>query len=99
MGVYTFVCRKSGNAWSAKQINDGDLESSGPTTYELQRNVVKTVQSSDNSGGVSSSFSLVSPDSAVFQHVDDVLGQVGHLFLRLLPFLLDIGVTKPVKVV
>ena len=66
MGVFTFVCKSSGGAWTAKQLN-GDLEGSGDSTYALQRKLVNAALSADNSGGVQSSFSYVLPDSAVFQ--------------------------------
>ncbi|XP_039121040.1 60S acidic ribosomal protein P3-2 [Dioscorea cayenensis subsp. rotundata] len=66
MGVFTFVCRKSGSEWSASQLS-GDLEGSASSTFDLQRNLVKTVLGVDSSGGVQSSFSLVTPSSAVFQ--------------------------------
>ncbi|RRT70365.1 hypothetical protein BHE74_00027255 [Ensete ventricosum] len=66
MGVYTFVCRSSGGDWSAKQLS-GDLEASASSTYGLQRELVQAVLAVDSSGGVQSSFSMVSPSSAVFQ--------------------------------
>ncbi|KAJ0985183.1 hypothetical protein J5N97_003539 [Dioscorea zingiberensis] len=66
MGVFTFVCRKSGSEWSGNQLS-GDLEASAASTYELQRKLVQTVLAVDSSGGVQSSFSPVTPSSAVFQ--------------------------------
>ncbi|OWM86975.1 60S acidic ribosomal protein P3-like [Punica granatum] len=66
MGVFTFVCRSSGDEWSAKQVN-GDLEACAASTFELQRELVQTALSADSSGGVQSSFSMVTPSSAVFQ--------------------------------
>ncbi|KAF8407345.1 hypothetical protein HHK36_006473 [Tetracentron sinense] len=66
MGVFTFLCRSSGDEWSAKQLS-GDLEASAPSTYDLQRRLVQSALSSDSSGGVQSSFSLITPCSAVFQ--------------------------------
>lgn len=66
MGVFTFVCRSSGGDWNAKQLA-GDLESSASSTYELQRKLVNAAVAADSSGGVQSSFSLVTPSSAVFQ--------------------------------
>ncbi|GAV76018.1 Ribosomal_60s domain-containing protein [Cephalotus follicularis] len=66
MGVFTFVCRSSGGDWSGKQLS-GDLEASAPSTFDLQRNLVQTALSFDSSGGVQSSFSLITPTSAVFQ--------------------------------
>nr|XP_010929388.1 60S acidic ribosomal protein P3 isoform X2 [Elaeis guineensis] len=66
MGVFTFVCRSSGADWSAKQLT-GDLEASASSTYELQRKLVQAALAADSSGGVTSSFSMVSPCSAVFQ--------------------------------
>ncbi|CAN1169617.1 60S acidic ribosomal protein P3-2 [Linum perenne] len=74
MGVFTFVCKSSGDEWTAKQIT-GDLEASAPSTFDLQRKLVQNVLATDSSGGVRSSFSLVSPSSAVFQVV--VGGSVG----------------------
>lgn len=66
MGVFTFVCRSSGKEWTAKQMN-GDLEESAASTYDLQRRCVQSALSADSSGGVQSSFSYVTPSSAVIQ--------------------------------
>ncbi|XP_009773828.1 large ribosomal subunit protein P3-like [Nicotiana sylvestris] len=66
MGVFTFVCKGSGDEWSAKQLK-GDLEASASCTYDLQRKLVQAALSTDSSGGVQSSFSYVTPSSAVFQ--------------------------------
>ncbi|CAK9141704.1 unnamed protein product, partial [Ilex paraguariensis] len=68
MGVFTFVCRGSGDDWNAKQVK-GDLEASAGSTFELQRKLVQAALSCDSSGGVQSSFSFVTPSSAVFQYV------------------------------
>ncbi|CAN0878503.1 60S acidic ribosomal protein P3-2 [Linum grandiflorum] len=75
MGVFTFVCKSSGDEWSGKQIAGGDLEASAPSTFDLQRKLVKTVLATDSSGAVRSSFSIISPSSAVFQVI--VGGAVG----------------------
>ncbi|PKA67072.1 60S acidic ribosomal protein P3-1 [Apostasia shenzhenica] len=66
MGVFTFVCKSSGSAWNAKQLS-GDIEADASSTYELQRQLVRAAQAADCSGGVQSSFSLITPSSAVFQ--------------------------------
>jgi large subunit ribosomal protein LP1 len=66
MGVYTFVCRKNGGEWTAKQ-HSGEIEASAATTYDLQRQLVAAASAADSSSGVQSSFSIVSPNSAVFQ--------------------------------
>ncbi|XP_055822544.1 60S acidic ribosomal protein P3-like [Solanum dulcamara] len=66
MGVFTFVCKGSGDEWSAKQYK-GDLEASASCTYDLQRKLVQAALASDSSGGVQSSFSFITPSSAVFQ--------------------------------
>ncbi|KAL2250941.1 UNVERIFIED_CONTAM: 60S acidic ribosomal protein P3-2 [Sesamum indicum] len=66
MGVFTFVCKGSGAEWSAKQLN-GDLEASADSTFDLQRKLVQAALSADSSGAVQSSFSYVTPSSAVFQ--------------------------------
>ncbi|KAK6139730.1 hypothetical protein DH2020_026523 [Rehmannia glutinosa] len=70
MGVFTFVCKGSGSQWSAKQLN-GDLEASADGTFDLQRKLVQVALSADSSGGVQSSFSYVTPSSAVFQYISD----------------------------
>lgn len=66
MGVFTFVCRSKGGEWSAKQL-EGEIESSAASSYELQRKLVQAAAACDSSGGVTSSFSVVTPNSAVFQ--------------------------------
>ncbi|GFQ03006.1 60S acidic ribosomal protein p3-1 [Phtheirospermum japonicum] len=66
MGVFTFVCRGSGDDWTAKQLN-GELEASAGSTFELQRKLVQAALSADSAGGVQSSFSYVTPASGVFQ--------------------------------
>ncbi|TKY60228.1 60S acidic ribosomal protein P3 [Spatholobus suberectus] len=66
MGVFTFVLRNSGGEWTAKQ-HSGDIEASADSTFDLQRKLVQAALAVDSSGGVQSSFSYVSPSSAVFQ--------------------------------
>uniref|UniRef100_A0A1D1Z2Y6 60S acidic ribosomal protein P3 n=1 Tax=Anthurium amnicola TaxID=1678845 RepID=A0A1D1Z2Y6_9ARAE len=78
MGVYTFVCRSSGEEWSAKQLSS-DLEASAASTYELQRILVHAAASADSSRGVQSSFSMVTPNSAVFQVI--IAGGGGGAFI------------------
>ncbi|GER47296.1 60S acidic ribosomal protein P3 [Striga asiatica] len=63
MGVFTFVCRETDGAWSAKQLN-GDLHASADERFDLERKLVHAVGSS---GAVQSSFSYVTPSSGVFQ--------------------------------
>lgn len=66
MGVYTFICKSSGGEWSGKQYS-GDLEGAAASTFDLQRQLVNAALTSEGSGAVSSSFSYVTPSSAVFQ--------------------------------
>uniref|UniRef100_A0ACD6ACC6 Uncharacterized protein n=2 Tax=Avena sativa TaxID=4498 RepID=A0ACD6ACC6_AVESA len=66
MGVFTFVCRKSGAEWTAKQYN-GELEGSAASTYDLERQLVSAAYAKDPCGGVQASFTMVSPSSAVCQ--------------------------------
>ncbi|KAH9622696.1 hypothetical protein KSS87_018282 [Heliosperma pusillum] len=66
MGVYTFVCKKSGKSWSAKQ-HEGDLECSADSEYNLTTQLVQTALKSGDSGAVQSSFSYITPSSAVAQ--------------------------------
>ncbi|CDP16105.1 unnamed protein product [Coffea canephora] len=68
MGVYTFVVKGSDGDWSAKQLK-GDLEASAASTFELQRKLVQAATAADSAGGVQSSFSFITPSSAVFQVV------------------------------
>ncbi|XP_057759310.1 60S acidic ribosomal protein P3-like [Arachis stenosperma] len=68
MEVFTFVLRKSGAEWTVKQ-HSGDIEDSASSTYDLQRKLVNAARAADSSGAVQSSFSFVSPSSAVFQVV------------------------------
>lgn len=65
MGVFTFVCKESGSDWTAKQLN-GDLEATADSTFALQRKLVQAAHAVD-SGAAQSSFSFVTPKSAVFQ--------------------------------
>ncbi|CAA3021823.1 60S acidic ribosomal protein P3-like [Olea europaea var. sylvestris] len=78
MGVFTFVCRESADEWTAKQLS-GELETSAGSTYELQRKLVQASLSSDSSGAVQSSFSYITPSSAVFQVI--VGGARGGAFI------------------
>ena len=66
MGVYTFVCRNTGGEWTAKQ-HSGELEASAATPYALQRALVAAASAADSASGFQSSFSMVTPTSAVFQ--------------------------------
>lgn len=65
MGVFTFVCKEAGSGWTAKQLK-GDLEDTADCTFSLQRKLVQAALSAE-SGAVQSSFSYVTPKSAVFQ--------------------------------
>ena len=66
MGVFTFVLRKSDGEWTAKQYS-GDIEASANSTFEIQRKLVNAALAVDSSGGVQSSYSPISPTTAVFQ--------------------------------
>ncbi|XP_061365752.1 large ribosomal subunit protein P3-like [Gastrolobium bilobum] len=66
MGVFTFVLRSSGGEWTAKQFS-GDIEASADSSFELQRKLVQAALAVDSFGSVQSSYSTVSPSSAVFQ--------------------------------
>ncbi|KAK7270432.1 hypothetical protein RIF29_23562 [Crotalaria pallida] len=71
MGVFTFVLRSFGGQWNVKQY-EGDIEASASSTFDLQRLLVKAALAVDSSGGVQSSYSPVSPSSAVFQITDNL---------------------------
>jgi hypothetical protein len=55
-----------GGEWNAKQYS-GDLEGSAAPTFDLQRQLATVALRSEGSSPVSSSFSYVSPSSAIFQ--------------------------------
>ena len=89
MGVFTFVLRNSGDEWTAKQ-HSGDIEASAPSTFELQRKLVQSSLAADSSGAVQSSFSLVSPSSAVFQvHLPFYITFIGNETLGFILFLIS----------
>lgn len=68
MAVYTFVCRLSGGTWTAKQTaGDEGLESSASSPYELRQKLSSLALATAGSGGLSSSFSLITPSTAVAQ--------------------------------
>jgi large subunit ribosomal protein LP1 len=68
MAVFTFVVKHSGGTWTAKQHGgDAELEASSASTWELQRKLTNLALTSAGSGAVSSSFSLITPTSAVAQ--------------------------------
>jgi large subunit ribosomal protein LP1 len=66
MAVFTFVVRFAFGKWMAKQIGDRfDLEGSANNTWELQHKLTKLALMAAGSGVVSSSFSFVTPSSAM----------------------------------
>lgn len=68
MAVFTFIVKHSGGTWTAKQHGgEADLEASSASTWELQRKLTNLALTSAGSGAVSSSFSLITPTSAVAQ--------------------------------
>lgn len=70
MAVFTFIVRKSDDSWTAKQHGgEADLEASSASTWELQRKLTNLALTSAGSGAVSSTFSLITPTSAVAQVV------------------------------
>eukprot|EP00249_Psilotum_nudum_P003615 c17079_g1_i1 orf=488-859(-) len=78
MAVFTFVCRLSGGTWTAKQhAGQSNLQDSASSAFELQRKLNNLALLTAGSGPVSSSFSYVTPTSAVYQVV---IGGVGGTF-------------------
>ncbi|KAL4345179.1 60S acidic ribosomal protein [Arachis hypogaea] len=66
MGVFTFMLHKSSGEWTTKQHNS-DIEESSSDTFEIQWKLVKAVCVVESSDAVQSSFSIVTPSSAIFQ--------------------------------
>ncbi|XP_024359586.1 large ribosomal subunit protein P3z [Physcomitrium patens] len=70
MAVFTFIVKKSGDSWTAKQHGgEANLEASSASTWELQRKLSNLALTTAGSGAISSSFSLITPDSGVAQVV------------------------------
>lgn len=68
MAVFTFVVRQLGDTWMAKERGgEAGLEASAASTWELERKLTALALSSAGRGAVSSSFSLITPTSAVAQ--------------------------------
>ena len=69
MVAFTFVCREKKGSWSATRLSEeeGDLEADADSTYELQSKLYQLALENSSGGGVRTSFSLISPHSAVYQ--------------------------------
>ena len=69
MVAFTFVCREQSGSWSATRYSEeeGDLEADADSTYELQGKLYQLALQNSSGGGVRTSFSLISPSSAVYQ--------------------------------
>jgi large subunit ribosomal protein LP1 len=68
MAVFTFVVKCTSGTWTAKQTGgQSSLEDSASNTWELQRKLTNLALTAAGSGVVSSSFSFVTPNSAVAQ--------------------------------
>ncbi len=68
MAVFTFVVKCTSGTWTAKQTGgQSSLEDSASNTWELQRKLTNLALTAAGSGVVSSSFSFVTPSSAVAQ--------------------------------
>ena len=73
MGVHTFICKSSGKSkWTAKKYSkEGGSEESNAaeagSEWELRKALRELAVSSGEAGGVTTSFTLVKPKSAVYQ--------------------------------
>jgi large subunit ribosomal protein LP1 len=68
MAVFTFIAKESGGTWIAKQFGgEHSLEETASSTFELQRKLVNLALQTAGSNTVSSSFSVITPTSAVAQ--------------------------------
>lgn len=83
MAVFTFIVKQSGGSWTAKQFGgEADLEASSASTWELQRKLTNLALTSAGSGAVSSSFSLITPTSAVAQVIAEPIPFKIYAFSR-----------------
>ncbi|KAL2635011.1 hypothetical protein R1flu_006490 [Riccia fluitans] len=70
MAVFTFIVKKSGDTWTAKQhAGEHNLESSASDTFELQRKLTNLALATAGPNPVSSTFSPVTPTAAIYQVV------------------------------
>ncbi|BFI29892.1 hypothetical protein MPTK2_3g07010 [Marchantia polymorpha subsp. ruderalis] len=70
MAVFTFIVKKSGESWSAKQhAGEHNLESSAPSAFELQRKLTNLALETGGPNSVSSTFSMITPTAAIYQVV------------------------------
>lgn len=69
MVAFTFILKEDGGSWSGKQYSEeeGDIEADASSTYDLQGKLYQLALQSSSGGGVRSSFSQISPSSAVYQ--------------------------------
>lgn len=68
MAVFTFIAKESHGTWKAKQFGgEHELEETASSTFELQRKLVNLAIQTVGPNTVSSSFSIITPTSAVAQ--------------------------------
>ncbi|KAG6551318.1 hypothetical protein Mapa_007104 [Marchantia paleacea] len=70
MAVFTFIVKKSGDSWSAKQhAGEHNLESSASSAFDLQRKLTNLALETAGPNPVSSTFSMITPTAAIYQVV------------------------------
>ena len=69
MVAFTFILREKKGTWSAARYSEeeGELEADAKSTYELQNKLYQLALDNSSGGGVKTSYSLISPKSAVYQ--------------------------------
>lgn len=69
MVAFTFICREKKGSWSASRYSEeeGELEADAESSSELQSKLYDLALENSSGGGVKTSFSLISPHSAVYQ--------------------------------
>ncbi len=71
MPTFTFICKESDGSWAAERYTSKDdqekLSAEAASTSELQSTLRNLALSSGGAGAVQTSFSFITPQSAIFQ--------------------------------
>lgn len=69
MVAFTFILREKKGNWSAIRCSEeeGELQADADSTYDLQQKLYQLALQNSSGGGVKTSFSTISPKSAIYQ--------------------------------
>ena len=69
MVAFTFILREKKGSWSGTRFaeEEGELEADASSSYDLQQKLYQLALEASSGGGVRTSYSTISPHSAVYQ--------------------------------